>query len=209
STSSMEEESLLKEINFNQKRVRKNGLSTADENWTINNYTNVSGSMMAACIHKQKSISCDDMTLISSGDEGGTTIRQNDVANTSWSSTTTTDNSRHLKKIHYEKGNGSTKINPRFNSAIAKSSAIKERNEKRNSMGSTPLAAVCQMYSQNSAKSSSSKRLSSQCMDDDSNSTSNIPSQSGTTSNDIGNKSRLVKPTRSGLFTGGIFTRVS
>ncbi|CAF0977659.1 unnamed protein product [Rotaria sordida] len=114
---------------------------------------------------KQKSISYDDLVFISSN-EDGQTIRTNTI-------------------------NHKLKLNETTNRLSAKTSGGKERNEKRNSMGSTILSLNSK---------SISKRSSNYCMmlDNDENQDSKILNQQPIRTN---------KTSRPSIFASSIFTR--
>ncbi|CAF0832384.1 unnamed protein product [Adineta ricciae] len=177
-----------------QLRTRKNGLSD-DPN--VINTKEITGSMVAACLLKQKSVSCDDVAFLSSsGDEQ--TICVNGP-----SSTTSAAISYQSKQN--DKEHGLSSCSGLTNRSLAKTSAGKERNDKRNSTGSAILIATSK------STSTANKRLSSQCMVPESD-------ESIVTSNNS-NYNQEFKPInpqqhvksnktiRSGLFTGSIFTR--
>ncbi|CAF1589026.1 unnamed protein product [Adineta ricciae] len=208
-----------------QLRTRKNGLSD-DPN--VINTKEITGSMVAACLLKQKSVSCDDVAFLSSsGDEqticvngpSSTTSaaisyqsKQNGLSFLSrlryfclFKSSIFTTYLNILLFAYLDKEHGLSSCSGLTNRSLAKTSAGKERNDKRNSTGSAILIATSK------STSTANKRLSSQCMVPESD-------ESIVTSNNS-NYNQEFKPInpqqhvksnktiRSGLFTGSIFTR--
>ena len=149
-------------------RVRKNGLS--DDPHVVN-VKEITGSMVAACLIKQKSVSCDDVAFLSSsGDEqticpsgssaaavaASIAYKAKPIGLSSFSFFLTfsfpsspldwkKDQSSlkfFLFFFHLEKEHGLASCSRMNNRALAKTSAGKERHEKRNSTGSAVLITV-------------------------------------------------------------------
>ncbi|CAF3831129.1 unnamed protein product [Adineta steineri] len=176
-----------------QLRTRKNGLSD-DPN--IINTKEITGSMVAACLLKQKSVSCDDVAFLSSSGDEQTICASGPSSATSAAIA--------YKAKHNEKEHGLSSCSHMNNRALAKTSAGKERNDKRNSTGSAVLITTSK------STSATTKRLSNQCMVSDNddvisnNSNYNQEFKSGYLQQQHVKSS---KTTRSGLFTSSIFTR--
>ncbi|CAF3304826.1 unnamed protein product [Rotaria socialis] len=179
-----------------QQRARKNGLSD-DPNML--NTKEITGSMVAACLLKQKSVSCDDVAFLSSSGDEQTICA-------SGSSSATSAAMSYKSKCN-EKEHGLSSCTRTNNRALAKTSAGKERNEKRNSTGSAILTSTTK------SAASTSKRLSTQYMVQDNDDVIPINILNSNYNQELKSAnaqqhSRSGKTTRSGLFTGSIFTRV-
>ncbi|CAF2156418.1 unnamed protein product [Rotaria magnacalcarata] len=179
-----------------QQRTRKNGLSD-DPNML--NTKEITGSMVAACLLKQKSVSCDDVAFLSSSGDEQTICASGPSSATSAAMS--------YKPNCNEKEHGLSSCTRINNRALAKTSAGKERNEKRNSTGSAILTSTTK------SASSTSKRLSTQCMVQDNDDVIPINILNSNCNQELRSvnaqqHSRSGKTARSGLFTGSIFTRV-